>query len=91
MSMLSLCEVEKLIKGLEYSFKKRDSKESRSANLNAQIVIRDNMINFIKDDSRAFVSGFELSGTEGELIFKKLEYRFKNNLANVDLFEKLKS
>ncbi|MBD3198244.1 MAG: hypothetical protein GF317_24560 [Candidatus Lokiarchaeota archaeon] len=83
-------EIEKINKGFEYSFKNRDSKKSRSENLNKQIELRDSMRDFLADEKNENKS-YNVSAEDGELLIKKLEYRFKNNKNNQTLINLLKS
>lgn len=90
MGKINFKEVEKINKGFEYSFKNRDSKKSRSENLNKQIELRDSMRDFLTDETNENKT-FDISAEDGELLVKKLEYRFKNNKNNQDLINLLKS
>lgn len=89
MGKLNKEEVGLLLKGLEYSFKKRNNKKSRSENLNKQIELRESLKDFLENSIENDI--IEIESSLGELFVKKLEYRWKNNLKNKWLIDKLKS
>lgn len=89
MGKLTKSEVNKLLKGLEYTFKKRDTKKSRSENLNKQIELRESLKEFDQDANEN--ETFDVPKELGELFTKKLEYKWKNNEKNKELINKLTS
>jgi hypothetical protein len=87
MVKLNKIEVENLLKGLEYKFKKRDCKMSRSDALNKQLEIRENMKLYIEDSNEN--ETFNISLEDAQLFYKKLEYKFKKSEKNEKLINKL--
>lgn len=72
---LNRSEIGLLINKLEYSFKKREVKNSKSENLNKQLSVRENLKTFLGTDEKEFIIESELL----DLFLKKLEYKFRNS------------
>jgi hypothetical protein len=89
MGKLTYEQVSRLCRGFEYKFKNRDSKPSRSKELNLQIQLRDQMREFVKDENNQNET-FTVNSEAGIILAKKLEYRFRNAEKHQILIQTLK-